>query len=278
MKTTGNKAKASMCKNIAIITDCSDIALEQVKARLAFLLPKNKLNFFNVIVSPFQIRNGLFLSKLISDEIPHGENTLFLAIVNPLKEKPKRIFGRLKNDTWFVSANSGIFSLLFGEIGIKDVYEDREQRHFPFGGLHVHTSIAGKLLNGVSRDELGNKIDEKEIKNIPLQKGEVVHIDNFGLIKIWNKVGDLHLTEGDRVKLKIVKSGRTLKAIFSDRMMNFNDNTLVVYPGSSLLDKSKTEDIDDFRKSGIIEIGMVRNRNSAKELGICLGDILKIEK
>jgi len=114
-------------KNIVIVTDCKDIALEQIKARLISLLPNDKINFFNLITNPFQINNGLFLSKLISEEVPHGKNTLFLAIVNPLKIKPKRIFGKLKNGTWFVGADTGIFSLLFKEFGIKEIYEGKNQ-------------------------------------------------------------------------------------------------------------------------------------------------------
>ena len=52
-------------KNIVIVTDCNDVALEQVKARLISILPDDKINFFDLIVPPFQINNGLFLSKLI---------------------------------------------------------------------------------------------------------------------------------------------------------------------------------------------------------------------
>jgi hypothetical protein len=41
---------------------------------------------------------------------------MFLAIVNPLQSKPKRIFGKLKNGTWFTTADTGIFSLLFKDV------------------------------------------------------------------------------------------------------------------------------------------------------------------
>jgi S-adenosylmethionine hydrolase len=267
-----------MNKKIVIITDCSDVALEQIKAKLTFLLPNDTLNFFNVIVSPFQINNGLFLSKLISDEITHGKNTLFLAIVNPLKEKPKRIFGRLKNGSWFVSADTGIFSLLFEEFGIEDVYEGKEQDHVPFGGLLVHTVIAGKLLRGDSEEKLGNKISESNLRRIFPREGEVLHIDNFGLIKIWSRIEKFNFFDGEKVKLKINNSGHNLEAIFSNRIMNFENNALVIYPGSSLLDKSKIKNIENYRKSGLIEIGLVRNTNSAKKLGIKLGDIIEIER
>jgi S-adenosylmethionine hydrolase len=267
-----------MDKNIVIVTDCSDIALEQIKARLIFLLPNDKLNFFNVVVSPFRINNGLFLSKLISDEIPHGKGTLFLAIVNPLKEKPKRIFGRLKNGTWFVGADTGIFSLLFEEFDIEDIYESNEQCHIPFGGLYMHTVIAGKLLGGVSEEKLGNRLSKNDIKKIFPVNGEVLHIDNFGLIKIWNRIGDFNFFDGEEVKLKVIGSEKTFEAIFSNRMMDFKDDTLVIYPGSSLLNKSKIENIEEYRKSGLIEIGLVRNQNSAEKLGVNIGNIIEIKK
>jgi len=263
-------------KNIIIVTDCKDIALEQVKARLTSILPNDNLRFFDLITPPFQINNGLFLSKLISEEVPHGENTLFLAIVNPLKTKPKRIFGKLKNGTWFVGADTGIFSLLFEEFGIEEVYENKNQNHYPFGGLHVHTTISGKLLKGSVKEDLGNKITEENIKKIYPSRGEVLHIDNFGLIKLWVRMKDFDFVKDDKIKIKVINSNRIFEGVFSNRMMDYEDNTLVVYPGSSLLDKSKFEYIEEYRKSGLIEIGLVRNPNSAKELGIQIGDIIEI--
>ncbi len=265
-------------KNIIVVTDCKDIALQQIKARLTRLLPESRINFFDLITAPFQVNNGLFLSKLISEEIPHGNNTLFLAIVNPLKSKPKRIFGKLKNGTWFVGADTGIYSLLFEEFGIEKVYTGKNQIHYPFGGLHMHTITSGKLLSGISEKELGDEMIKKDVKIITPKKGEVVHIDNFGLIKIWAKINDFDFKEGDKVKIEIINSKKTLKGIFSNRMMNHEDNSLVVYPGSSLLDKSEFKDIEEYRKSGLMEIGLVRNPNSAKELGINIGDIIHIKK
>jgi len=267
-------------KNIVIVTDCEEVALEQIKARLISILSNNNdnINFFNLIAKPFQINNGMFLFKLISEEVPLGENTLFLAIVNPSKIKPKRIFGKLKNGTWFVGADTGIFSLLFKEFGIKEVYTVKNQEHYPFGGLHIHTVIAGNLLLGNKEEEFGTLIAEKEILKKMPSKGEVLHIDNFGLIKVWARMEDFNFIEGDKVSIKILNSNRIFEGIFSNRMMNYEDNALIVYPGSSMLDKSRFDNIEEYRKSGLIEIGLVRNPNSAKELGINLGDIVEIKK
>src|SRR3989339_762618 len=152
-------------KNIVIVTDCRDVAVEQIKAKLIALI-MDACNFHVVLVAPFQIRSGAFLAKLISEEISHGQDTMFLAIVNPVREKPRRLFGKLKNGTWFVGADTGIFTLLMEEFGVAEIFENRVKEHFSFGGLHVHTVAAGKLLRGERPDELGVRIDATGIKKV----------------------------------------------------------------------------------------------------------------
>jgi len=264
-------------KNIVIITDCRDVAVEQIKAKL-IALTMDTCNFHVVLVDPFQVRSGAFLAKLISEEISHGQETMFLAIVNPVREKPRRLFGKLKNGTWFVGADTGIFTLLMEQFGIVEIFENKIKEHFPFGGLHVHTVTAGKLLSGENPDELGVQIDSNGIKKVNLHLGEVVHIDNFGLIKIWNRASDLNFSESEAVIVNISGSNKKNKAIFSNRMMSFDDGTLIVYPGSSLLDKSKAHDREAFRTSGLLEIGLVRMTDTAGRLGIKLHDVIEITR
>jgi len=248
-------------KNVIIVTDCTDIAIQQVKARFIKMLSKDmNINFFDVFVSPFAIKNGAFLSKLLSDELPHGKNT-----------------------TLFVCANTGIFSLLFEDFGIKEVWQVKEQGHYPFGGLHIHTFIAGSLLCGLNEEKIGVKMSSKKVKKIEFKKGEVVHIDNFGLIKIWSRINEYDFKEGDLVRIKILnKEGILIKEIigvYGNRMMNYPDNTLVVYPGSSLLNKSIKESKENRDPtSGLIEIGIVRETNSAEKLGVKLGSIVILER
>lgn len=262
-------------KNIVIVADCSDVAIEQIKAKFSKFLPEDNLNFYPVIVSNFQINNGILLSKLVADEIPHGKNTLFLAIVNPLSDKPKRMFAELENGTLIVGADTGIFTLLFDEFRIKQAYKNKEQGHVSFGGLHMHTTIAAKLLNRENKSNLGVKIPESNVKRRYPEKGEVVHIDNFGLIKLWYRMSDFDFSEGQKVKIKN-ENGEVFEAFFSTRMMDNDDNDLVVYPGSSLLKKNKGDDLEDYAKTGLVEIGMVRSSKTAEKLNVEIGDVLKL--
>jgi len=61
-------------------------------------------------------------------------------------------------------------------------------------------------------------------------------------------------------------------------MMNYEDNQIIVYPGSSLLDSKLKENNEKYRRSGLIEIGLVRNPNSSEFLKINLGDLIEIIK
>lgn len=270
-------------KNIVLITDCTDIAVEQIKARFTKMLKENKLDcrFFNAFTSPFQINNGLFLGGLLSEEISHGNDTIFLGIVNPLKKKPMRIFGKLKNGSWFLGTNTGMFSLLFEKYGVEEVWETNNPGHYPFGGLHVHTTAAANLLSGEDKEKIGKKKSLSDLKIEFPKKGEVVHIDNFGLIKIWMRREDIPFSEDSKIMIKIFDNKGNIKgeeeAIYSHRMMNYEDDALIIYPGSSLLNKNLINDNENFKKSGLLELGLVRNPNSAKNLNIKMGDILIIE-
>lgn len=269
-------------KNIVLITDCTDVATEQIKARIARILKEKNIDFkiYLAFTPPFQITNGMFLSKLLCEEMPDGEETLYLAILNPLKEKPKRIFGKLDNNSWFVGADTGIFSLLFQEKGISELWETKNHCHYPFGGLHIHAVAAANLLCGQDKKLVGDPLNIQTANIYSPKEGEVVHIDNFGLSKIWLRHSDLNFEENTPVIVRIYDSNKNLKnevkGFYSNRMMNYEDNSLIVYPGSSLLELKLKGDNEKYRKSGLIEIGLVRNPESSKTLKIQLGDIIKI--
>jgi len=269
-------------KHIVLITDCVDIASEQIRTRISKILGENNLDckIYKLFTEPFQITQGMFLSKLLSDEMPSGEDTLYLAILNPLKSKPKRIFGKFKDNSWFVGADTGIFSLLFKEKGISELWETKNPEHYPFGGLHVHAVAAANLLCGKDKSIIGDHLKNDDVKTYSPKLGEVVHIDNFGLSKIWLRSSDLELGEDTPIKIKIYNSKEKLKkevnGIYSNRMMNYEDNKVIVYPGSALLDLKSKEDNEKYRKSGLIEIGLVRNSESSTTLNIQLGDIIKV--
>lgn len=261
-----------MKKKVVVVTDCVDVAANEIRATLIselIKLGKEKKVEIEPIVEAkeFSVINGAFLVRLMAEVYPPKE-TVFLVILNPLstnREDRARIIGETKNGFKFVGANTGTLSWLMKDFGIKEIYESsrkglRGKQFISFGGKHIHAPIAAKVASGIKLIKLGKKFDKKRLTYLKLDRGTVVHIDNFGVIKIF---GDLNnLKEGDKVKI-FIKNKFNRFAIFTKSMKNLPNNSLAIYPGSSL--------------NNLPEIGKVRSLGTGKELGVKIGDIVRWE-
>ena len=109
-----------------------------------------------------------------------------------------------------------------------------------------------------SLKEMGHPFDINQVKKINIPKGTIVHIDNFGLMKFSGNLSGL--SQDDKLKLNI--NGKTLKAVYAERMMSRDTGEWVIYPGSSF---------------NLLELGRVR-KDGAKELNAKIGDIITFKK
>ncbi len=201
-------------------------------------------------------------------EIYKPENLIILIILNPLKTNRKsraRIIGKLKNGVKFISANTGVMSWAFRDFGIKRIYESEKKNlkgkeFISFGGKYIHAPIAAKISAGYPLEKIAaNKFPMERIKYLNIKNGTVVHIDNFGVIKFVGKVDALR----KKRHVKIYKKGKLIaQAQYTKSMKDLKKGTLCVYKGSSL--------------TNILEIGIVRELNTYKKLGIKIGDILEL--
>jgi S-adenosylmethionine hydrolase len=183
-----------------------------------------------------------------------------MLILNPSQERPKRIFGKLKNGLYFEGADTGTLNWLFEDFGIESLYEIKESKFYPFGGKYVHSPTVAKIASGVPFEQYGKEIDKNELCNFSAPKGSVVHIDNFGLMKIKNVFPNYPNSTEIQIMINHTES---IKALTTDRMMNLETGTWALYPGSSL---------------GLPELGKVRCKGGAKELDVKVGDIITWEK
>lgn len=255
---------------IIIITDCIDVAANEIRAVLIAELSKLKKDK-KVEIEPivkakeFSIINGAFLIRLMAEIYP-PKKTIFLVILNSLKTDRKeraRVIGETKNGIKFIGANTGTLSWLIKDFGIKQIYESSQiglsgEKFISFGGKHIHAPIAAKIAAGTDLKKMGVKINRNRLTYLDIKDGTVVHIDNFGVIKIFGELNNLK--ENDKINV-LVNNKKRCVAIFTKNMKNLPDNTWVLYSGSSL--------------NNLPEIGKVRNLNSAKELGVKIGDIIK---
>jgi S-adenosylmethionine hydrolase len=258
-------------QKIVVITDCTDIASNEIKAVLISELESNNSasevmvsDFVNV--REFSVINAAFVSRLLADSYS-PKTTTFLVVVNPLDSSHKkrmRLAGRLKNGLKFVGANTGFITLLKAEIGIQELYEtSREglkgEEFISFGGKYVHAPIAAKLAatDDFSKVVLREIKDFSELSLLRIPEGTVLHIDNFGVLKIAIK--KLHCELGSTLKIRVKNTN--LEAIHCSSMKELKDGQLAVYRGSSL---------------GYYELGYVRRLATDRILDIEIGDIINI--
>jgi S-adenosylmethionine hydrolase len=260
-----------MKKRILVVTDCTDIAANELHAVLTAEL--NRLQAHDVIVEPivkvreFSVLNASFAARLLADTYA-PEGLTILAVVNPFDTsdaKRARIAGRLQNGIQFVGANTGIFSWLINDFGIGEVCEIdntglKGEEFISFGGKYFHAPAAARLAaSGNLEDIKIADFHQKDLLQLSYAPGTVLHVDNFGVAKLFFKADELKARHGDRIRL--AKNGSTIGiATFCHSMKEMPDKSLVLYKGSSF---------------GLLEAAFVRQIGSAHQLGVDIGDVVE---
>jgi len=245
-------------KHVVVITDCKDVAYNEMKwviksecAKLGF----DDVEIELVAIKEFSIINAAFLTRLMADRCT--PNTVLSIVINPRKNRYSRIYGGLSNGIKFFGANTGALTWLLNELGIEDLYEINDPGFVTFGGKYVHAPNVAKLVAGVPFEKFGKKFSKDSLTKLDIPKGTIVHIDNFGLMKI--KGSTPKYKEGQ--KFKIYKNGKyAVDAVFASRMMSLDDKKWVLYAGSSL--------------KSLPELGTVRYKDGFKEINAQVGDVI----
>lgn len=247
-----------MKKRIVFITDCADVAYNELRGVILDNIKSDEIIIEPVVlVTPFSIINGNFVLRLMAEAYP--EDTIFSIILNPSRERPARLIGKTKGKgIYFMGANTGVFTWLFKDFGIEELYELNDPGFFPFGGKYVHAPAVAQIAAEKQLIDMGRPFDRDKVVKINLKKGTIIHIDNFGLMKFTGELTKLN--EGDRLEVNI--NGKILNAVYAERMMRQETGEWVIYPGSSL---------------GLPELGRVRE-NGAKDLNAKVGDIITFQK
>jgi len=247
-----------MKKRIIFITDCIDAAYNELRGVILSNIKNEDIIIEPVVpVIPFSIINGNFVLRLMAEAYPEG--SVFSIILNPSKERPARLIGKTKKKGfYFMGVNTGVFTWLFRDFGIDELYELKDPGFFPFGGKYVHAPAVTQIAMGKPLNKMGNPFDIKKVVKLDISDGTIVHIDNFGLMKFTGVLTGF--SEGD--KLEVYVNGKTLQAVYAKRMMSQETGEWIIYPGSSF---------------GLPELGKVRE-NGAKELNAKIGDIITFKK
>lgn len=243
-------------KNVVVITDCKDVAFNEMRRIVINECSKlgvDEVEVELVSVAEFSLINAAFLTRLMADYYP--EDTVFSIVINPQKHRSARIYGELNNGIKFFGANTGALSWALNDFGYKSLYEVHDPGFISFGGKYVHAPNVAKLAASEPMDSFGKPFNKEDLAILNIDEGTVVHIDNFGLLKIMGETPKFE--EGQKFKISI-NGEEKFEAKFSNRMMTQDDKDWVLYAGSSL--------------HSLPELGTVRYAEGYKEFGIKIGD------
>lgn len=256
-------------QRIVTITDCTDVAMNEIRA--AIISELDKLGEINNIeiepfvrASEFSLINGVFLVRLLA-EIYSPQTTTFLVVLNPLRTNRSdraRIIGETRNGFKFVGENTGTLSWLIKDFGLSQIYESSRAgldgaSFLSFGGKYIHAPIAARVAAGMPLNQIGPTFDIEKVTCLQIEPGTVLHIDNFGVMKILGNIDNL--AEGTIVDI-CVNGICKCQAVYARSMKNLPDGTWVIYKGSSL--------------DNLPEVARVRKLDSHKELNVQIGDMI----
>lgn len=278
-------------KTLQVITDISDASFNEmfgVMDSMARALSDQPLTIAPVAAAKeLSIVHGAFLTRLLAKS--YTAPTVLFTNVAPHPVYKSDIIGKLKGrDVIFIGSNNGVCDWLARDFGFEYITEvtvkkpfivngetvylpgetppaDYEKRfagkseHLTFSAHVIYGSIAVALAYGVDHTHFGEARNKDFIVPLEITDGEVVHIDNFGMAKIY---GTLPSKPGEKVD--ILKDGQKIAQAeyINDRMMSHPTNSYVMYPSTSL--------------AGLVDLALVRG-NASKQLNLNIGDTLSFQ-
>lgn len=160
----------------------------------------HQIKSFNIPEAAFVVRNTY----------PHfPENTIhIIAVKSESSQKNTHILVK-KDGHYFLSADNGIFGLLFHENPDKIIKINETPSIPTFPSLDIYTEITRKIISGVSPEKIGEEKNDYN-QHIPLRPtidesviiGRVVYIDSFANA-ITNISADLFYRIGNKRKFQI---------------------------------------------------------------------------
>lgn len=244
---------------ISIVTDFGDqfaaSQLRAVLANLGYLGPINE----NHDIEAFAISEGAFAISVMAKYSP--KDSIHVGVVDPgVGSKRRGIVIRTKR-SWYVGPDNGLLYPAALKDGITSAWHLQEKGisddvSNTFHGRDVFIKAAAYLALGKSPNQFGSKkISSASLKKLLFREGQVLHVDQYGNIKIY--------WSGEITKGRVMHI-RTSKYIIETPVVRvFNDVSQgrpLVYLGSH----------------NTLEFA-VNLANASKIYDIHLDDVLKIE-
>jgi S-adenosylmethionine hydrolase len=249
-------------RRIVVVTDCKDVSFSEMCGRMhgeADALGA-RIHIEQVVpVENFSEINAAFLTRLIAENYPPG--TVIYTLVSKshnLRNLHDVIWGETLTGHIFIGSNFGYFGWLARDLGVKRLFELKSVPQTSFSGKTYIAPIVARIAAGDESDFILHPYDEEDIDDVDVSNGAVVHIDNFGNIKVMDCVGELE--DGDILEFSL--NGIVIghgKHIRTQIYLEQEQGCVVLYRSTSF--------------DHMVDLGMVRG-DLAGHYGICIGDVL----
>lgn len=195
-----------MNKVITITTDFGDqFATSQLRAVMATLgydgivIENHSVTFPSIIEGAFEI-------KLVARFSP--EQSVHVGVIDPGVGSARRGIVLKTKRSFFVGPDNGLFYPVAIEEGIEKVWHLQESKvsdfvSNTFHGRDVFIKAGVYLALGQTPEQFGSvEFDSTTLVKIEFKEGQIVHVDNYGNIKVF---WPYELKLGQRLKVKSKK-------------------------------------------------------------------------
>lgn len=192
---------------IGFLTDWgeTDYFVGACKGVMLTIEPDLKLVDISHGVTPFNIQEGANTLLYTAREFPAG--TVFLAIVDPgVGTERKPLLVVTQNDKYFIAPDNGILTMVINEMGVKKVYELKNNKYFrpgkiskDFHGRDIFSPVAAHIASGHSVSEVGPELNPKDLVMLPIKKSRVENKTAIGYVVYINQYGNIivNITQDD---------------------------------------------------------------------------------
>lgn len=208
-----------------------DFACSQLELVVHSLNPNIKFITTSKEVTPYSIIEGSFIISQVYKISPRG--SIHIGVVDPGVGSERRGIAIQTKNYWFVGPDNGLLLKAAVEDGIKQVFAINSQKVNPrscvtFHGRDIFAHTAGLISLKKSLINFTTKVELETLVKLPDKKGEIVHIDPYGNIKLNYKPNGFKY--GDKLNIKV--GNKKLALPYCKTFADVKPGGFLIYAGS----------------------------------------------
>lgn len=172
---------------IVSCSDWSDVATAECEIAALRFAPTDT-RFISISVEPFSSLNCAFHVRLLAESLP--DNSVIMASADPRTPGIPReplVIGFVESNLHLVCPNNGIATLLLEKLtpraAVLLAFDNWDESLW--NGRDLYAPVAGRISAGVDPISLGESFPVDSIHKLNIAHGTVLHIDNYGNVKIF---------------------------------------------------------------------------------------------